>query len=65
MAFEQPGREVVAEEAGTGLALEESHQLILLAGSEHAFKGIIGSGQPFLPQLFPVRAGQRGRWGHR
>jgi hypothetical protein len=65
MAFEQPGREVVAEQAGTRLALEEGDQLILLAAGEHALKGIIGSGQPLLPQLFPFRAGGRSRRGHR
>jgi hypothetical protein len=65
MAFEQPGREVVAEQAGTSLALEECDQLILLAAGEHALKGIVGSGQPFLPQMFPCRARGRSRRGHR
>jgi len=64
VAFEEPGRQVVAEQARAGLALEEGDEVVLLGVGEHAFEGVVGGGEPLLPQLFPVRAGRRSRGSH-
>jgi hypothetical protein len=56
MAFEEPGRELIAEQGRARLALEEGDEVVLLGLGEHAFEGIVGSGEPLLPQLFAVRA---------
>jgi hypothetical protein len=64
VAFEEPGREFIAEQAGAGLALEEGDEVILLGVGEHAFKSVVGGGEPLLPQLFPVRGGRRGHGRH-
>jgi hypothetical protein len=64
VAFEEPGGEFVPEQAGAGLALNEGDEVILLGPGEHAFKGVVGGGEPLLPQLFPVRAGRRSRGNH-
>ena len=64
VAFEEPGSEFVPEQASAGLALKEGDQVVLLGRCEHAFKGVIGGGEPLLSQLFPVIAGRRSRGGH-
>jgi hypothetical protein len=65
MAFEEPGSEFIAEQASAGLALQEGHEVVLLGLGEHAFKGVVGGGEPLLPQLFSVSVGRRSRSGHR
>jgi hypothetical protein len=62
--FEQPGREFVAQEHGAGLPLGEGDEVVLLGGGEHALEGIVGRGEPLLPQLFSVIGrGRRGSHG--
>lgn len=64
VVLQEPGAEFVPEQAGTGLALQEGDELVLLGRGEQAVKGIVGGGEPLLPQLFSVRASRRSRGGH-
>jgi hypothetical protein len=64
VALEEPGGQLVAEQAGAGLALEEGDEMALLGLGEHALERVVGGGEPLLPQLFPVVARGRSRGGH-
>jgi hypothetical protein len=59
VAFEEPRTQFVAEQTSTGLALQEGDKMILLCLGEHAFKDIVGRGEPLLSQLFPVGTDRR------
>jgi hypothetical protein len=54
--FEQPGRQFVTQQTSAALALVKGNELVLFRRSEHALEGVIGGGEPLLPQLFPVIA---------
>lgn len=65
VAFEEPGGQVVAQQAGPRLTLGEGHEVILLGGGKHPLKGVVSGREPLLAQLFLGSVRSRSGGSHR